>query len=166
MGQIGARKRPRGNQKPPLSGGKRRTVAEVQRLTNICDEALSLFTPLDELRRLLGKAAGLDRPMSRRTVDKYIARVNRRHAANPLPSLDKARDGAERRCRRMISRLYADGPVKNSTAIWRWEDRLARLRGLDAPTNTIVSGPEGGPISVRAVPEVVAAFRKLAREPE
>jgi hypothetical protein len=125
---------------------------------------MGLLMPKAQLRALLGKTAGKDGPLSSRTTDKYIQRVVRRRQENPLPGLDKSKEDAERRYRRMISRLYADGPVKNSTAIWRWEDRLARLRGLDAPTNTVVTGPEGGPVVVKPVSEVVAAFTRMAEK--
>lgn len=123
-------RRGRRDAKPP--GGKSRTRAEVLRLTDVAEEAVILELPIHQIRALLGKAAGLPGLMSRRTTGLYLARVNQRHADNPLPEMVEARERAARRYQKMIAGLVADGRTKNEAAILRWETRLAALRGLDA----------------------------------
>jgi hypothetical protein len=135
-----AAKRPSGRapsapRKPP--GGKVRTRAEVLKLLDVCEEAILLGLPKYQMRTMLGRAAGLDGPLSSRTTDDYIARVRQRHLDNPLPELEEAREQAVRRCQRMITALIAQGNdgqgrVRNEAAILRWETRLHALRGLDA----------------------------------
>lgn len=129
------KKAPRGNRKPPR--GPVRPRHEVLRLMDVCEDAILLGLPRYQIRAMLGKAANLPGPMSARTTDHYIARVNQRHQENPLPELAEARAQAVRRCQRMITSLIAQGGdghgrVRNEAAILRWEARLASLRGLDA----------------------------------
>lgn len=124
----------RGGHRPghPPPGGRMRTRAEVLKLMDVCEEAVILELPRHQVRALMGKAAGLPGPMSAKTTADYIARVNQRHAENPLPELVEARERAARRYQKVIAGLVADGRTKNEAAILRWETRLAALRGLDA----------------------------------
>lgn len=124
--------RSRANRPKPPRTGKTRPRAEVLRLVDVCEEGVLHRMSKQKIRELLGKAAGLPGPMSSRTTDKYLARVAKRHAENPLPSLEQEREAAARRYLKMIVSLRAGG-AKNADAILRWETRYAALVGMDAP---------------------------------
>lgn len=133
----------------PPPGGKKRSRVEVNRLLDVCEEMVLLGMPRHRIRAALGQAAGLPGPMSTKTTEVYIARVAQRHRDNPLPGLTEAREAAERRYQRMIAELrttigrfaqlpdgrvkYADMILKYENAVLSWENRLAALRGMDAP---------------------------------
>lgn len=108
---------------------KKRTRADVAKLTDVCEEAVLQGLPRDRIRALMGKAAGDERPIGPRALDRYLARVAERHKANPVIGPEEAHDQAIRRAQRMITKLTADGSLKNASAIARWEAHLAKLQG-------------------------------------
>ena len=105
-----------------------------------------------------GRPPGTPIPLP--TVDDYIAKVNKRWSEEAELTRVETRRRQQRRLYKRLAGLKAGGHFREAAEL---EKLIAKVEGNIMPIE--VSGPGGGPIPVRAQPEILAAFDKLVAKP-
>ncbi len=139
--------------KVPGSGGKKRSAGEVQALTD-------KITPLWDYGASLhaiAKQVGI--PVD--TVKDYVARIRAWRKENPIPGRDEARRAQYERLMGQNRTLQSQG---KHSEVEKRERQIARILGTEAPRTFELSAPGGGPIAVKAGPDLADAFRRMVEK--